>query len=107
VQLAADPVVRRIVLIDAPAVFGWRHWRETEERYGLGMIKEVLHAAADQGRLRADLVDAFSHMLLAAINELALLIALSDDVAGTQASADGAIDELLDRLLPSPPDGIA
>jgi AcrR family transcriptional regulator len=100
VRLAADPVVRRILLIDAPAVVGWRRWREIEEQYGLGMIRAVVQSAAEQGRLPTEQVDAFSHMLLAAVNELALLVALADDVPAVQASAEVAVDELLRRLLP-------
>ena len=100
VRLAAEPVVRRILLIDAPAVVGWRRWREIEEQYGLGMIRAVVQAAADEGRLPTTQVDAFSHMLLAAVNELALLVALADDVHAVQASAEVAVNELLRRLLP-------
>ena len=100
VRLAADPVVRRILLIDAPAVVGWRRWREIEEQYGLGVIRAVVQAAAEEGRLPTEQVDAFSHMLLAAVNELALLVALADDVAAVQASAETAVDELLRRLFP-------
>jgi AcrR family transcriptional regulator len=100
VDLAGDPVVRRILLIDAPAVVGWRRWREIEEQYGLGMIRGVLQAAADADRLPVDLVAPFSHLLLAVVNEAALLIALADDVPSAQASAKAAVDELLTRLLP-------
>jgi AcrR family transcriptional regulator len=100
VRLAADPVVRRILLIDAPAVVGWRRWREIEEQYGLGVIRGVVQVAAEEGRLPAAQVDVFSHMLLAAVNELALLVALADDVPAVQGSAEVAVDELLRRLLP-------
>jgi hypothetical protein len=92
--------VRRILLIDAPAVVGWRRWREIEEQYGFGMIRAVVQSAADEGRLSTTQVDAFSHVLLAAVNELALLVALADDVPVVQASAEAAVDELLRRLLP-------
>jgi len=101
VRLAADPVVRRVLLIDAPAVVGWRRWREIEEQYGLGMIRAVVQAAAEAGRLPTEQVDTFSHVLLAAVNELALLVALADDVTTAQASAEVAVDELLRRLLPA------
>lgn len=100
VRLAGEPVVRQILLIDAPTVLGWRRWREMEEHYGLGMIKDVLQAAADQGRLPQPLIDPFAHMLLATGNELALLIALADDVPNAQASAGAAFDEFLTRILP-------
>jgi AcrR family transcriptional regulator len=99
IRLAGEPVVRQILLIDAPAVLGWRRWREIEEQHALGMIKAVVSAAAEQGRLSPQLVDPLSHMLLATVNELALLIALSDDVPTAQASAQAAVDEFLGRLL--------
>src|SRR5215472_2996945 len=28
IRLAGDPVVQRIVLVDAPSVLGWQRWRE-------------------------------------------------------------------------------
>ncbi|MBO0730430.1 MAG: TetR/AcrR family transcriptional regulator [Acidimicrobiaceae bacterium] len=101
IRLAGDPVVRRVLLIDAPAVLGWRRWREIEEQYAFGTTKEVVHMAAEQGRLPLEVVDPLAHMVLASVNELALLIALSDDVPAAQASAQAAVDEFFQRLLPS------
>jgi AcrR family transcriptional regulator len=100
IRFAGEPVVRQVLLIDAPAVLGWRRWREREEQYALGTIKTVLHAAADDGRLPFELVELFSHMLLATMNEVALLIAIADDVPDAQRSAHAAVDELLGRLFP-------
>jgi AcrR family transcriptional regulator len=100
VRLASEPLVRRILLIDAPAALGWRRWREIEEQHGLGMIKAALQALVEEGRLPIELVDPFSHMLLAAVNELALLITLADDRLDTQAQAEAALDEFFNRLLP-------
>ncbi|MGO9972565.1 MAG: TetR/AcrR family transcriptional regulator [Solirubrobacteraceae bacterium] len=102
VRLAGEPVVRRILLIDAPTVLGWRRWRAMEEQYGLGMLKDVLQTAVDQGRLAQGLVEPFSHMLLATGNELALMIALAEDVPAAQASAEAAFDEFVTRLLRPP-----
>jgi AcrR family transcriptional regulator len=102
IRLAGDPVVRRILLIDAPTVLGWRRWRDIEEQAGLGMLKEVLRQAADAGRVAAEHVDSFAHILLAAGNEMALVIALADDVPAAQASAEAAVDEFLTRLLQPP-----
>lgn len=103
IELAGDPVVRRILLTDAPAVLGWQRWREIEEQYALGMIKTVLAEAADAGRLAPELADPFAHMLLATLSELAHLIAVADDVAAAQASAQAALAEYLARLLPPAP----
>jgi AcrR family transcriptional regulator len=99
VRLAADPVVRRVVIIDAPAVLGWDRWREIENRYGLGMLKVAVQGVADAGRLRPDLVDLFAHMVLAAMNEIAQLVARADDTDAVIRQGEAAVDELLKRLL--------
>jgi AcrR family transcriptional regulator len=79
IRLAGDPVVQRIVLIDAPAVLGWERWRAIEEQNALGTIKVVMQLAAQEGRIGEDLVDTFAHVLLATMNELALMIARATD----------------------------
>jgi AcrR family transcriptional regulator len=99
IRLAGDPVVRRILLIDGPSVLGWERWRAMEEQHALGLIRAVLKIIADEGKTRPELVGTLSHVLLASVNEVALLVARSDDrEAAMQAGAD-AIDELLRRLF--------
>ena len=46
IRLAGDPVVRPILLIDAPSVLGWERWRAMEEDHALGGIRAVLQAIA-------------------------------------------------------------
>jgi AcrR family transcriptional regulator len=99
VQLAGDPVVQRVLLIDAPAVLGWERWRALEERHALGQIKVALAAMAEHGDLDASLIDVFAHVILAAINEIALLIARSDQPDQEARQGADAIDEVLTRLL--------
>lgn len=96
VRMAVDPVVRQVVLIDAPAVLGWHRWREIEERHGFGALKLGLEAV---GRLDPSLVDVFAHMLLAALNETALQIAWSAEPVAQTRIGERAVTELLDRLL--------
>jgi AcrR family transcriptional regulator len=101
IRLAGDPVVQRILLIDGPSVLGWERWRAMEERHALGLIRAVLQVVADEGNLPPDMVGTLAHVLLASVNEVALLVARSDDkVAAMQAGAD-TVDELLRRLFPA------
>ncbi len=99
IRLAGDPVIRQIMLIDAPAVLGWQRWRELDEQGPLGVIRALLTAAAETGRIEASHVDAFAHIVLAALNEVALMIARADDHAEALATAESAVAEFLDRLL--------
>jgi AcrR family transcriptional regulator len=105
-RLAEDPAAQQIALIDAPAVVGWERWREIDARHGFGLLKGALQAIASEGGLRPELVDSFAHMLLAALLELALLIARSADRETALRSAGEAVDQLLERLVgrdaPSP-----
>jgi len=100
-ELARDPTVRRIALVDAPTAVGWARWREIDARHGFGMLRAILQAEAQAGRLAPDLVDSYSHILLASLMELGLLIAQAEDPAIAQQRAQAAMDGLLDRLLAS------
>jgi AcrR family transcriptional regulator len=100
-QLACEPEVRQIVLIDAQSVVGWQKWREIDERHAFGRLKAGLKKIASSGRLRADTLDIFAHMLLAAVIEVAFLIARSPDPGAAAPAGRKAMQELLDRLLGS------
>jgi hypothetical protein len=60
------------------------------------MLKAVLQQSDS---VPAGLVEPFAHILLATGNEMALVIALADDIPAAQASAEAAVDEFLTRLL--------
>jgi len=103
VRLAGDPVVARIVLIDAPSVLGWERWRAIEEESALGLMKAAMQSAADENLVPPALVDVYAHVLLATMNEIALLVARADDAAIAGTTAEAAVDELLTRLLTPTP----
>lgn len=108
IRLSGDPVIRQIMLIDAPAVLGWERWRELDEQSTLGVIRGALVYAAETGRIEAGHVDAFAHIVLAAANEVSLMIARADDPVAALAAGESAVAEFLDRLLgaePGPIDG--
>ena len=72
------------------------------ERHALGLIKGAYAAIADQAGLAPDLVEVFAHVVLAAIDEIALFVARSDSPDAGTLAGTGAIDEVLCRLLGSP-----
>jgi AcrR family transcriptional regulator len=97
--LAQAGRVRQIVLMDAPAVLGWQKWREIEARHGFGLLKAALLATVERGRMRKDLLDVFAHILLAALIEIALMVARADDPANALQSGRMALRHLTDRLF--------
>jgi AcrR family transcriptional regulator len=99
IGLAADPVIQRVVLVDAPSVLGWDRWRAMDDGRTLGAMRAMLQATSDSGRLPAELVGPFSHMILAALDEIALVIARAPDSTAAVAEGRVAVQALLDRLL--------
>ena len=97
--MCRDPVVRQISLIDAPAVVGWERWREIDEQHAFGLVKAAIAAIAADGRVKPELVDVMAHMVLAALLEVALLVARADEERLAIRRGQEAIDELLTALL--------
>jgi AcrR family transcriptional regulator len=93
-----DPAVKQITLLDAPAVLGWREWREIDERYGLGLMRAALGGAIEAGVLRKMSLETMSHLLLGALAEAAFVIANADDPAAARKEAEAALIELLEGL---------
>lgn len=93
-----EPAVQRILLLDAPAVLGWAAWRELEERYGVGLLREAFAQLIGAGLMAPRPVEALAHMLLGALSEGGLLIAGSDDPAAARRDAGEALDGLLRGL---------
>jgi AcrR family transcriptional regulator len=99
IGLAADPVIQRVVLVDAPSVLGWERWRDMDGGRTLGTLRAMLQAVSDSGRLPSALVNPFSHMILAALDEIVLVVARAPDAAAAVAEGRMAVEALLDRLL--------
>jgi len=99
IGLAADPVIQRVVLVDAPSVLGWDRWRAMDDGRTLGAMRAMLQAISDSGRLPAELVGPFSHMILAALDEIVMVIARAPDSTAAVAEGRMAVKALLDRLL--------
>ncbi|HEY6495917.1 MAG TPA: TetR/AcrR family transcriptional regulator [Trebonia sp.] len=99
IGLAGDPVVQRVVLVDAPSVLGWERWRAMDDGQTLGSMKMMLQAVSDSGRLPSGLVEPFAHMILAALDEFALVVARAPHPEAAVAEGRVAVEALLDRLL--------
>jgi AcrR family transcriptional regulator len=99
ISLALDPVIQRIVLVDAPSVLGWDRWRTMDDGRTLGAMRAMLQAVSDSGRLPPELVVPFAHMILAGLDEIVLVIARAGDIEAAVAEGTTAVEELLSRLL--------
>lgn len=102
-DLCVRPEVVRISLTDALAVLGWQEWRELEQRYGLGLITEILEAAAADGRLIAVPIPELAQLVLSACGEAALMIAHAEDPEAAKVKSLQALVGLFSGLLNDPP----
>jgi AcrR family transcriptional regulator len=93
-DFAADPAVARICLLDAPAVLNPDLRRELSERYGVGLVREVLQACMDAGVIRQRPVDVLARVLLAALLEAATLVGQGAD----RADVAIVVEDMLDAL---------
>lgn len=93
-----EPDIRRIAALDAPAVLGWEEWREIGERYGFGLVEAAITGAIEQGSLPEQPVRPLAHLLLGAVNEGAMYVALADNVGEARAQTLAALGSLFDGL---------
>ncbi len=95
---ALDPGVSRLTLVDAPAVLGWDAWRALGERYALGTVRAALTTAMTAGTVAPGPVDPLAQLLLAAVEEAALVVARADDRPAARAAAGAALTRLVEGL---------
>ncbi len=97
-----DPAVRRIYLIDAPAVLGWHRWREIDAPHGVRSLREGVTAML-AGRSGDPLsIEPTTFLLAGAFNEAALWIAEAKDEKAARRDMDRALAALIERLFASP-----
>lgn len=99
-DLALDPAVQRIALLDAPSVLGAATKQEIDARHSLGAVRAALEAAADAGQLVTPDAGVLAQLLLAACSRAAVIIATADDPAAARTTVGRTLDRLLDGLAP-------
>ncbi len=98
-DMACEPAVQRIVLLDSPTVLGWARWRALDEQHSLGDLRASLRRLARERRLPAAEEEILARMLLGALNEAALFITGADDETAALQTARAAVDLLIGRLI--------
>jgi AcrR family transcriptional regulator len=93
-----EPAVKQISLTDAPAVLGWKEWREIDNEHGLGLTRAALQGAVSAGVLRPIPVEAMAHLFVAALSEAAFVIAYADRPRKARAEVEEALVQLVEGL---------
>lgn len=90
-----EPEVQRIVLVEAPAVLGYRRWREIGLRYGLGLVQSLLSYAMEVGAVRRQPTEPLAHVLIGALDEAALYVAKAADQQTALTEVTAVLNELM------------
>lgn len=96
--VAKNRDLQRILLIDGPAVLGWVRWRQVEVEFTLGFLIIGLQGLMDLQIIKPRAVEPLAHLVLAALNEAALLIAHADDPEATRVEVGEALRALVEGL---------
>jgi AcrR family transcriptional regulator len=96
---ATEPGIKRILLIDGPAVIGWRKWREIDDRFfGAGAKAALAYAVGKDVPARE--IDALTHMVMGAVMEAALVCASAPDAKKAARELTAALRRMLEGLRP-------
>lgn len=98
IDAVLEPEFRQIAALDAPGVLGWEEWRQISERYGLGLIVAGITAAIEEGSIRDQPVAPVAHLLLGALNEGAMYVAVAEDPDRARRETLAALQGLLQSL---------
>jgi AcrR family transcriptional regulator len=93
-----DPPVRRILLLDGPAVLGHEVWQAIDADYGMELLEGVLRQAIEAGELPAQPVRAAARVLLGALEEAAMEIAGAEDAVAARAEMGPTVHRLVEGL---------
>ncbi|MBV8159634.1 MAG: TetR/AcrR family transcriptional regulator, partial [Acidimicrobiia bacterium] len=98
-----EPAVQRVVLLEGPAVLGWKTWHQIDMAYGLGLVTAVLEVAVQTGAIAPAPVEPLAHILLGGLNEGAMLMAGSPDPEDARRRTGEALRLVIDGLAARSP----
>lgn len=96
---ATEPDLARIVLIDGPSVLGWERWREICLHHSVGLVAALLADGMERGVLDRQPVDALTYVLVGAVDEAALYVALAADPVAARDEMRLVLRRVLAGLL--------
>jgi AcrR family transcriptional regulator len=97
-DVALDPAVQRICLLDAPSVLSPAVRQEVLEAYAVGLVRQVLGAAMETGAIAPQPLEPLTHVLLAALHEAALYVARARDQQAARTEVGATVERLLAGL---------
>ena len=94
-ESALEPEVQRVMLLDGPVVLGWKDLRAIQEGNSIALINEMVREAIAEGVIEDQPVSELTHMVVAAVEEGALLVAHAANPSRARRRAAKVLDRLL------------
>ena len=101
-ESATEPEVQRIMLVDGPVVLGWQTLRTIQEGNSIALINEMVRSAIAEGIIDDLPVTELTHMLVASLEEGAILVAHAKSPARARARAARVLDRMLLSVATEP-----
>lgn len=102
-ESALEREVQRVMLLDGPVVLGWQALRAIQEDNSIALINEMVSEAIAEGVIDDQPVGELTHMVVAAVEEGALLVAHASQPARARKRAAKVLDRLLLSFAVEPP----
>jgi AcrR family transcriptional regulator len=98
----SEPVYGALVFREAPLALGWDAWRRCEEKYSYALLRDMLGALADAGRLPPDTGEALPSIAFGMLGAAGQLLARTpaEDRAQVRAQCRVPFVALLGGLRP-------
>ena len=97
-DVATEPTVRRILLLDAPAVLGWERWLSLDEEGGGRLLRGGVTGLVTSGAIDVPSHEALTQLFNGAMNQVALWVAYAVDRDAALAAAKATLEQLLAGL---------
>lgn len=97
-ECETDEELRRIGLTQSRAVLGWEGWRKVATELGLGVVLGIVTAAIDAGELPQRDPETTALVLLGALIEAAMPVAVAEDRSAARERSEVVIVDLLEGL---------
>jgi AcrR family transcriptional regulator len=98
IRSATTPDVHRIVMIDGPAVLGWKTWREIQALEGMSVITDAIQDGIAAKKIRPQPPLTLAYLIVALIEESALLVTYAESPLEAVERAEYALDTLLSNM---------
>ena len=93
-----DPALARMLVLEAPAVLGWKTWCNLEQKYEVAALARCLKQASAAGARLEEPAETLAQVILGALTTGARVIGTAPDPDAARADVEKTIERLLTGL---------